>query len=133
MPRIARIYTEEGIFHIITRGNNKQYVFRDKEDFTTYKRMLKTLKIEQPFKLYHWCLMGNHVHLIIEVNRKTELSRLMKRLNLMYFVFYKKKYSYAGHFWQDRFKSLLIQKENNIYSSIKKNDPNHFKLDTLIM
>ena len=112
MPRVSRIYIEEGIFHILTRGNNRQYVFKEKADFAVYRKIIKTLKSEQPFQLYHWCLMGNHIHLIIEANKKTELSKLMKRLNLLYYARYKKKYGYAGHFWQDRFKSLLIEKEN---------------------
>ena len=112
MPRVSRIYAEDGIFHILTRGNNGLYVFKDSEDFAFYKKILKDLKNEQPFQLYHWCLMGNHVHLIIEANKKTELSKLMKRLNLLYFAYFKKRYGYAGHFWQDRFKSLLIEKEN---------------------
>jgi len=112
MPRAARIYTQEGIFHVLTRGNNRQKVFHDAEDFKVYKKKLKHLKEEQPFKLYHYCLMSNHVHLIIETNEQTELSKLMKRLNLAYYNHYKKKYRYSGHFWQGRFKSLLIDKDN---------------------
>ncbi len=110
MPRRARIYTEEGVFHILTRGNNKQLVFRDEMDFLSYKKILKQLKEEQPFKLYHYCLMSNHVHLIIETNKITKLSKLMKRINLFYYNQYRKKYDYTGHFWQGRFKSLLIEK-----------------------
>ena len=52
--------------------------------------------------------MYNHVHMVIETNKETNLSRMMKRLNLLYYNHYKRKYDYAGHFWQDRFKSLLI-------------------------
>ena len=111
MPRIARIYTEEGIFHILTRGNNKQKVFNNKADFKIYMETLKNLKKEQSFKIYHWCLMSNHIHMIIETNKTTELSKMMKRLNLFYYNHYKRKYGYAGHFWQDRFKSLLIEKD----------------------
>ena len=110
MPRTARIYTEEGVFHILTKGNNKQSIFKDNQDFQAYKEILKRLKAEQPFKLYHYCLMSNHVHLIIEANKETKLSKLMKRINLFYYNHYKKKYGYTGHFWQDRFKSLLIEK-----------------------
>ena len=111
MPRVARIFTEEGVFHILARGNNKQRVFKNEADFNIYRKTLKSLKKEQPFKLYHWCLMPNHVHMIIETNKKTELSRMMKRLNLFYYNHYKRKHTYAGHFWQDRFKSLLIEKD----------------------
>jgi len=113
MPRVARIYTDEGIFHILARGNNRQWVFKESQDFTVYKGILKQLKEEQPFKLYHYCLMSNHIHLMLESNDKTELSRMMKRLNIFYYHHYRKKYGYAGHFWQDRFKSLLI--EDNEY------------------
>jgi putative transposase len=112
MPRIARVYTEEGIFHILTRGNNKQWIFREQKDFQEYENILKQLKQEQPFKLYHYCLMNNHVHLIIETNQSTKLSKLMKRINLLYYNHYKRIYGYTGHFWQDRFKSLLIEKNN---------------------
>lgn len=111
MPRTGRIYTEEGVFHIMTRGNNKQPVFHDERDFILYKETLSRLKDEQPFKLYHYCLMTNHVHMIIETNENTELSKLMKRINLSYYHHYKKRYGYSGHFWQDRFKSLLIEKD----------------------
>lgn len=111
MPRIARIFTEEGVFHILTRGNNKQWLFHDNADLGVYRKILKKLKAEQPFKLYHYCPMNNHTHMIIEINKDTKLSRMMKRLNLLYYNHYKRKYGYAGHLWQDRFKTLLIAKD----------------------
>jgi len=111
MPRIKRIYLEEGIFHILARGNNKQWLFKDKSDFNYYLDILKWLKKEQPFLLYHYILMNNHVHLLIETNQKTELSKLMKRINLLYYNHYKRKYNYMGHFWQDRFRSILVSKD----------------------
>ena len=111
MPRVARIYTEEGVFHVLARGNNKQKVFLSPGDFDVYRSLLKKFKDEHPFKLYHYCFMTNHIHLIIETNPKTNLSRFMKRLNLAYYNHFRKKYGYAGHFWQDRFKSLLISRD----------------------
>jgi putative transposase len=116
MPRVARIYTDDGIFHVLTRGNNKQWIFHDKEDFSKYKGIIKEVKEEQPFKLCHYCLMSNHVHMLIETNEKTRLSKLMKRINLKYYHYYKKKYGYAGHFWQDRYKSLLVEGESYLLS-----------------
>ena len=112
MPRVGRIYIEEGVFHVMARGNNKQPVFNNERDFIIYKETLSRLKNEQPFKLYHYCFMTNHVHMIIETNEDTELSKLMKRINLSYYHYYKKRYGYSGHFWQDRFKSLLIEKDS---------------------
>ena len=109
MPRRARISTDEGAFRVLNRGNNKQWVFQDEKDFRAYKKILKKLREEHLFKLYHYCLMDNHVHLIIETNKTTELSRLMKRVDLFYYNHYKRKCDYAGRFWQGRFKSLLIE------------------------
>ena len=98
MPRAGRIYIEDGVFHVMVRGNNKQPVFHDDRDFITYKQTLSRLKDEQPFKLYHYCLMTNHIHMVIETNKNTELSKLMKRINLSYYQHYKKRYGYSGHF-----------------------------------
>jgi putative transposase len=111
MPRVARIYTEAGVFHILARGNNKQNIFHGDADFHAYKSILMKYKEEHPHKLYHYCLMTNHIHLILETNNLTGLSRFMKRVNLAYFAHYKRAHGYAGHFWQDRFKSLLISKD----------------------
>jgi putative transposase len=111
MPRIGRIYVEDGVFHILARGNNKQTIFHDDIDFYCFKKILKDLKKDYPFKLYHYCLMPNHIHLLLETNRGTQLSEMMKRLNLSYYHYYRKKYGYVGHLWQGRFKSLLVEKE----------------------
>ena len=111
MPRIFRIIPEEGVFHILTRGNNRQEVFHDAVDFRRYIDFLKDYKEEHKFLLYHWCLMPNHVHLIIEITSKTDLAKLMKQINLAYLYHYKKRYSYSGHLWQGRYKSLIIDKD----------------------
>ncbi len=111
MPRRARIIPECGIVHIISRGNNKQNVFRDELDFSIYFEKLRKYRVKYPFKLYHYCLMKNHVHLLMEINGKTDLSSLMKVLNQSYMYHYRNRYGYIGHFWQDRFKSLIVQDE----------------------
>lgn len=111
MPRSPRIIPEEGLFHILTRGNNRQAVFHERSDFEAYLALLARLQRIHPFKLYHYCLMTNHVHLLLETTPGHPLSRTMKKLNLTYALYYKKKYSHIGHFWQDRFKSLLIEKD----------------------
>jgi len=56
--------------------------------------------------------MDNHVHLLLETNPKSQLSKFMQRLNLGYSCYYQKKYGNVGHLWQGRFKSLLVEKES---------------------
>ncbi len=111
MPRIFRILPEEGVLHILTRGNNKQKVFEDELDYKAYHTFLKTYKQEHKFLLYHYCLMPNHIHLIIETTLHTNLAKLMKQINLAYLYHYKRRYGYCGHLWQGRYKSLLISRD----------------------
>jgi putative transposase len=113
MPRTARIAPKEYIYHILTRGNNRQDVFKEENDYKRYIEMLKKYKERYKFKLYHYVLMRNHIHLILETSREGgELSEIMKGINLSYVQYYKNKYSHIGHFWQDRYKSILISKDN---------------------
>ena len=67
-------------------------------------------KEEHAFRLYHYCLMGNHVHLVIEPTENTNMGKMMKQINLSYMHYYRRKYKYFGHFWQGRYKSLLIDR-----------------------
>lgn len=111
MPRSARSIPEEGVFHVITRGNNRMDVFHGAEDYGKYLEILQAVRSQHPFSLYHYCLMTNHVHLILETKKGYPLSQIMKMINLTYALYHKRRYRHTGHFWQDRFKSLLIEKD----------------------
>ncbi|MEN6318375.1 MAG: transposase [Syntrophaceae bacterium] len=105
MPRTARIAPKEFVYHILTRGNNRQDIFQDEEDYQKYISILQKYKEKYKFKLYHYVLMTNHVHLVIELmDTGGALSQIMKGINLSYAQHYKTKYKHIGHFWQDRHK-----------------------------
>jgi putative transposase len=111
MPRVARVTIENACYHIITRGNQKQSVFLEPQDYEKYLYLLTKYKRRYKFKLYCFCLMPNHVHLIIEVQDPFKLNKIMKSLNLTYTLYYNSKYKKVGHLWQDRFKSKIIEKD----------------------
>jgi putative transposase len=112
MPRIARIAPKDHIFHILTRGNNRQDVFRDESDYQEYLEILDRYRKKYRFRLYHYALMKNHVHLVLETQEEGgNLAEVMKGINLSYAQHYKRKYDHIGHFWQDRFKSILISRD----------------------
>lgn len=112
MPRTARIAPRDYVYHVLTRGNNRQNIFKDEEDFGKYIEILKKYKVRYQYRLYHYVLMTNHVHLVIEATKEGgELSQIMKGINLSYAQHYKNRYKHTGHFWQDRFKSILISKD----------------------
>ena len=113
MPRRARKESGTGIYHVMMRGINRQDIFEDEED---YVRMLSYLQQmleqydEQGNRLpplctfYAYCLMSNHVHLLMRVNHK-DIGSTVKPLAVMYAMYYNNKYSRSGHVFQDRFKS----------------------------
>lgn len=111
MPRQARIIPLQGVLHVMCRGNNHRKLFLYPRDLKAYYLLLSRLKKEESIKVFHYCLMSNHVHLLLEVKEESNLSRFMKRLNLKYFYYYRKRRNYSGHLWQDRFKSKVIEKD----------------------
>jgi len=111
MPRSARITIQKACYHIITRGNQKQTVFKEPADFQKYLLLLTRYKQKHSFKLYCFCLMPNHVHMIIEVDKPEALNKIMRGLNLSYTLYFNLKYQKVGHLWQDRFKSKIIEKD----------------------
>ncbi|MBU1125569.1 MAG: transposase [Candidatus Omnitrophica bacterium] len=109
MPRTRRIIPQqEAALHIICRGNNKQQVFHQDADKVYYYALLRDLKKDNHISIYHYCLMDNHVHLIVWLSQESTLSRFMKQLSLSFYSYNKKVYGYAGHLWQGRFKSIII-------------------------
>ncbi|MCJ7740902.1 transposase [Candidatus Microgenomates bacterium] len=95
----------------MTRGNNLNTIFKQNEDYHKYLEIVGELKEIHPFDIYHYCLMPNHTHFLIKTNNESDYSSFMKNINLIYFYYYKKKYGWIGHFWQDRFKSQPIGKD----------------------
>lgn len=112
MPRAARVAPKEYVYHVMTRGNNRQTVFRDKEDFQRYLEVVQQYRTKYKFKLYRYVLMGNHAHLVLRPSENGgALSQIMKGINLTYAYHYKKKYRHTGHFWQDRYKSIIVAED----------------------
>lgn len=116
MPRVARIIKDEGVFHVISRGNNKQWIFHDDEDFRKFLNLLELHKKSKPFYLYHYAILNNHFHLLLEPSPGQTISKIMQGIKLSYFYYYRKKYNYFGHLFQDRFKSILIEKDRHMLS-----------------
>jgi len=109
MPRHPRFTIPDASYHVMVRGNNKSTIFHDKEDRLVFLDILRNNKEKFDFKLYHYALMGNHFHLIVHFEKGPDLSAAMKRINIMYVKYYRRKYGGIGHFCQDRFKSFVVE------------------------
>ena len=108
MPRQARKESGSGIYHIMIRGVDRQVIFRDDEDRTRFLNMLKETKAVSGFRLHAFCLMPNHVHLLLEQGPEP-LETIFKRLGTRYAGWYNKKYDRVGHLFQDRFRSENVE------------------------
>ena len=119
MPRPKRIALEGFIYHVVNRGNNRQPVFKDKDDFLVFLRVLKKFKDKYAFKLYAFCLMNNHYHLILEPTQPRTLSKIIQSVTLSYLRLHHKKYAASGHLWQGRFKSPVIDKDEYLLECLR--------------
>ena len=118
MSRTARLLLENVCYHIITRGNQRQSVFTKDEDFMRYLDILKRCKKRFKVCLYAYCLMSNHVHLILEANPSETLSKTMQSINQSYTRYFNHAYKKSGHLWQGRFQSLIINKDRYLFDCI---------------
>lgn len=118
MPRQARRKSESGIYHIMLRGINKQVIFEDEEDNLKFLETLKNYKAISGYKIFAYCLMSNHIHLLIKVE-KEDLDKIIKRIGGSYVYWYNWKYKRSGHLFQDRFKSEPVEDESYFLTVIR--------------
>ena len=112
MPRAARKKSETGIYHLMIRGINKQNIFEDDGDCKRFLQVLQQYKEKSGYQIYAYCLMGNHLHLLLRVG-KEPLEQIMRRVCGSYVYWYNRKYRRIGNLFQDRFKSEPV--ENDAY------------------
>jgi putative transposase len=118
MPRQARRKSETGIYHIMVRGVNRQQIFIDDEDCLKFIWKLEQVKVRSDFKLYGYCLMGNHAHLLL-CQREEPLSRIMQSLCSSYVHWYNWKYDRIGHLFQERFKSEVVETDSYLITVLR--------------
>jgi len=110
MPRSGRVLCESGIYHVILRGNERKDIFQFDEDKLHFLESIFLKKKEYEFILNAYCIMSNHVHLLINTNLN-DLSLIMRGIGVRFATYYNNKYQRVGHVFQDRFKSEPIQNE----------------------
>lgn len=107
MARKPRILSETGKYHIILRGNNQQNLFCEDQDYYFFLNRMKKYALEVNIKIYAYCLMTNHVHILLG-NAKDNLSLFVQKLANSYVFFFNHKYERTGHLFQGRYKSEII-------------------------
>lgn len=114
MARIPRKHqlVDQVIYHVLNRGNGRMTIFLDETDHEYFLRLLERYRVRFRVKIYHWVLMGNHFHLVLEAVEPEDLRSFMAGLSRAYVHYHHRRYNSSGHLWQERYKSQAIQKEN---------------------
>lgn len=127
MPRQSRKNSGTGIYHVMLRGINRQNIFEDADDYFKFIKLLnhsahpkdeKGLELPPLCLLYAYCLMPNHVHLLIKENQES-IGSVIKRIAISYASYFNHKYQRVGHLFQDRFKSEPVHDMNYFITLIR--------------
>jgi len=110
MARRPRIHFAGALYHVISRGNRRQGIFRDEKDLRSFLAYLSYSKMKFSFRLYAYALMKNHIHLLREVE-KVPLSKIMQSLLSRYTQYFNRRYRQVGHLFQGRYKAIVCDKD----------------------
>lgn len=108
MPRKPRKKSASSVYHIVVKGLDSQVLFEDDNDYFKYLELLELYKNECNFDLYAYCLMSNHIHLLIRIS-DVPLATVFQKLNTNYAVWFNLKYQRTGHLQQDRYYSEPVE------------------------
>ena len=112
MPRKVRELVNGGIYHVYNRGNDKMPLFREPSDFRYFLKRFREVKELLGAQVFHYCIMQNHFHFLLQVHRGPDLIILMHRTQLAYARYFKRKYDFVGHVFQERFRSPRIPNDS---------------------
>ena len=115
MTSAARVWYPNALYHITSRGNRRNDIFKDEEDFQVYLTIIQgTIEyFKDQFEVLCYCLMDNHVHILLRT-KEMHLKYFVSRLNSIYAKFFNKKYNYIGHLYQDRYFSEVIESDTQL-------------------
>ena len=118
MPRKPRIEFSGAFYHVVSRGNQRQQIFRDRSDFLKFLELLALYKRRYAYSLYGYVLMSNHVHLLIETEN-IPLSKILQGINQSYTMYFNRKYRTVGHLFQGRYKAIVCDRDFYLLALVK--------------
>ncbi len=119
MGRRPRPVEDGLVFHALNRGNNRADVFADDGDRQAFLDALAKTKERYPFRLFGYCLMTNHFHLLFRPDAGQSVGRIMQSLTIAHTARYHKRWQTVGHVWQGRFKSPVIQDDGHLLTVLR--------------
>ena len=118
MARKPRVHFPGALYHVISRGNQCQVIFRADADRRRYLELLDRYRARYQFQLRAYVLMTNHVHLLMEVG-KHPLAKIMQGLQQSYTLYFNRKYKLVGHLFQGRYKDILCDRDSYLLELVR--------------
>lgn len=109
MARVSRLVFPGVALHIIQRGNNRNACFAHDSDYLTYLSTLRELSVKHECKVHAYCLMTNHVHLLLTPSHVRACALLMRDLGRSYVLYFNRRHRRSGTLWEGRFRSCLAE------------------------
>lgn len=131
MSRQARQYSQTGLYHIVFRGMNRQNIFEEENDYIKIMEIIQSLKQEMQFEIYAFCLMTNHVHILLKEHNMGDISIIMKRLLTRYAGWFNRKYSRSGALIANRYKSQPVEIDQYLLSLVRYIHQNPIRAKTV--
>jgi putative transposase len=115
------------LYHVIARGNQRQKIFLSRLDYLKYLKLMKEYLKRHGILVYAYCLMPNHIHLLLEQAEYQPLSRFMQRLQSTYTSYFNRKHKKVGHLFQGRYKAILVERDAYLLELIRYIHLNPFR------
>jgi len=119
MPRIARIVGAGYLHHIVQRGNNREKVFLDQDDYQTYLSLLAKYSEKKIAPILVYCLMPNHVHLLVKPSEQEALPKMMQGVTLCYSKYFNGENGRTGRLWECRYHSTVVDGDSYLWTVSK--------------
>jgi putative transposase len=119
MGRLPRPLDDGLLYHAINRGNDRRVVLADEADHRAFLHSLGQTQLRYPFRLYGYCLMSNHFHLLLRPEPGIAISRVLQSLTVAHTWRYHRRHRSVGHVWQGRFKSPVIQDDAHAWAVLR--------------
>lgn len=119
MPRTQRKKSSLRIYHVVIKGADRQLLFEEKKDYKKYLDLLEYYKQECEFEIFAYCLMSNHVHLLIRHSSDSSLETIFRKLNTTYALWFNMKYKRTGYVQNGRYFSEPIENINSLLAAAR--------------
>ena len=118
MARRPRVFAPGLLYHVIVRGNQRRKTFRCDDDYKAYLDRLQDYRAKFHLRVYAYCLMPNHVHLLLE-SGSAPLGKFMQGLQQSYTQYFNRSYRKVGHLFQGRYKAIICDKDKYLLALLR--------------